>query len=337
MAHEEPPQSGDQPGVAAKVIDEALELPIAPSFTRIGYEARKRAFGWTPVDSYDMTGRVAVVTGATSGLGRATAAQLSECGAEVVVVGRDAERTRRAASEIAAESGGTVGHVVADMGDLAQVRAAASEILERHDRLDVLVHNAGALVDRRTEAPGGIEATVASQVVGPFLMTCLLLDALRAASPGRVVTVSSGGMYGASVEVDRLQLDEDHYNGTRQYALAKRAQVVLNEMLAERIDAGDVVFHAMHPGWADTPGVRDSLPGFHKVVGPLLRTPESGADTVVWLAADDGAPLASSGGFWHDRRRRSPHRLSKTRRSDTPQKRSELWEWVAAEAGCGPT
>lgn len=336
MTHTDHDPAPKLPPAAARAIDAALEFPIAPSFTRIGYEARRRAFGWAPVQSHDMSGRLAVVTGATAGLGRAAARQLADCGATVVIIGRDAERTARAASELDSTCAGAVEHVVADMGDLDTIRSVAEEIRQRHERVDVLVHNAGALLNERTEAPGGIEATVASQVVGPNLLTCLLLEPLRAAAPGRVITVSSGGMYAARVEVDQLQLPAEHYNGTRQYSLAKRAQVVLNEMLAERIDRSEVVFHAMHPGWADTPGVRESLPGFRRVVGPLLRSPESGADTIVWLAADDGAPIASTGGFWHDRRRRSPHRLGTTRRSDTPQKRLALWDWVVAETGCSP-
>ncbi|MGI9576914.1 MAG: SDR family NAD(P)-dependent oxidoreductase [Microthrixaceae bacterium] len=337
MTHSDHDPASKLPLAAAKAIDAALEFPVAPSFTRIGYEARRRAFGWVPLSSHDMSGRVAVVTGATSGLGRAAARQLADCGATVVIVGRDAERTERVASQLASHGRGAVEAVFADMGDLDKVRCAAEEIRQRHERVDVLVHNAGALLKERTEAHGGIEATVASQVVGPFLLTCLLLEPLRAAAPGRVITVSSGGMYAAPVEVERLQLPADEYNGSRQYALAKRAQVVLNELLAERIDRSEVVFQAMHPGWADTPGVRESLPGFRRVVGPLLRSPESGADTIVWLAANDSAPLDSTGGFWHDRRQRSPHRLGTTRRSDSPRQRLALWDWVVAEASFDPT
>jgi len=128
-------------------------------------------------------------------------------------------------------------------------------------------------------------------------------------------------------------MTEEAYNGTKQYALAKRAQVTLNEMWSERVVPSEVVFHAMHPGWADTPGVVESLPTFHKVVGPVLRSPADGADTLVWLAADDGEPLQSSGKFWLDRRQRAIHRIASTRKSDTPQRRTELWAVVAALAG----
>ena len=104
-------------------------------------------------------------------------------------------------------------------------------------------------------------------------------------------------------------------------------------MWAERVDADEVVFHAMHPGWADTPGVEASLPTFRKIVGPLLRSAEEGADTMVWLAADEGEPATSSGEFWLDRRRRSIHKIGKTRKTDTAERRRDLWNWVVEQSG----
>ena len=314
------------------VVDAALELPVAPSFTRVGFDIRSRLEHWRPVASYDLTGKVVLLTGGTSGLGRAAAQQLAACGAAVTLLGRDLGRTRAAWEEMARTTGNEQGGVlVADMADLAQVRAAAAEFADDHDRLDALVHNAGALTADRRTAPDGTEATVAAQVLGPFLLTSLLLPQLRAAGPGRVLTMSSGGMYGASLTVDRLQMGDD-YNGTEQYARAKRAQVALNELWADRVDPAEVVFHSLHPGWADTPGVQESLPTFRKVVGPLLRTPDQGADTLVWLAADD-EPLRSTGKFWHDRQVRGTHRLPATRRSDTPERRQRLWNWCTEMTG----
>jgi NAD(P)-dependent dehydrogenase (short-subunit alcohol dehydrogenase family) len=319
---------------AATILDGLLEAPIVPSFTRIGLETRRRLFGWRPVGSYDLTGRVMVVTGATSGLGRATAEQLAGDGATVIVIGRDPHKTARVTTELrAATANPAISAVIADLGDGDSVRRAAAEILAGHERIDVLIHNAGALTHERVDAPDGTEATVASQVVGPFLLTHLLLERLRASAPARVITVSSGGMYAAELTVDHLQMDAASYNGSKQYALAKRAQVTLNELWAERVDRRSVVFHAMHPGWADTPGVQESLPTFRRVVGPLLRDAVGGADTIVWLAADDGEPLATNGGFWLDRRQRTIHRLPTTRRSDTPERRQQLWDWVADRAG----
>ncbi len=143
--------------------------------------------------------------------------------------------------------------------------------------------------------------------------------------------MSSGGMYASPLRVGDLQMGDD-YKGSEQYARAKRAQVTLNEMWAQKYPTLDVVFHSMHPGWADTPGVRDSLPTFRKIVGPLLRSPQQGADTMVWLALDDGDPLTTTGKFWLDRHQRSIHKLPNTRSSDTPERRRRLWDWVAAAA-----
>jgi NAD(P)-dependent dehydrogenase (short-subunit alcohol dehydrogenase family) len=310
------------------LLDGALELPVVTSFTRVGYDARRRLAHWRPLDDYDLGGRTVLVTGATSGLGLAASEQFARCGATVVLLGRDRAKTERVRAELAQRVGRDAFEVVvADMGDLQQVRAAAAQVAATHDRLDVLVHNAGALSAERLIAPTGIELTIASQVVGPFLLTTLLLPLLRAAAPGRVLTVSSGGMYAARLSVSGLQMGDD-YNGTEQYARAKRAQVTLNEMWAERESSREVVFQAMHPGWADTPGVRSSLPTFRKVVGPLLRTPLQGVDTLVWLAADEAA-LQRSGRFWLDRHERSLHKLPTTRRSDTPDRRWRLWDWVS--------
>ena len=217
------------------------------------------------------------------------------------------------------------------MSDLDQVRAAAAAILAERDVVDVLVHNAGALSAERLIASGGLETTVAAQVVGPFVLTSLLLDALREARPGRVVTVSSGGMYATGLTVENLQMGDADYRGAEQYARAKRAQVTLTEMWSQRHGGPDLVFHSAHPGWADTPGVRTSLPRFRRLTAPLLRSAEEGADTVVWLSADD-APLATNGLFWHDRRPRPLHRLPTTRRTDTAQRREQLWDWVSAAA-----
>lgn len=310
-----------------KLADAIIEGPIVPSFTRIGYDARSRLFDWTPMSSYDLTDEVIVLTGGTSGLGYAAAQVFAQRGATLILVARDPEKTAKALERLTAESGNDrISSELADLSDLDQVRKASNRIAEAHPEIDVLIHNAGALFNERREAPDGTEMTTQIMVAAPFLMTSLLLDPLRAGSLGRVITMSSGGMYTAGLTVDDLEMGAETYNGPKQYARAKRAQVVLNELWAERIPHDEVVFHALHPGWADTPGVDDALPGFGKVLGPLLRTPEQGADTMVWLAADE-KPTESSGCFWHDRAVRSTHKLVSTKKTDTASKRAQLWSW----------
>ena len=313
----------------ADIVDTVIEVPVVTSYTRIGPAVRSRLDHWTSLDSYDLTGRVIVITGATSGLGLAAAAQFAKLHATLVVVGRNADKTQRVRDELVASTGNDdVSIALADMGDLAQVRLLAADLLQRLPRIDVLIHNAGALSDTRQLSAQGIEMTVASQVVGPFLLTQLLLDRLRESTPSRVITMASGGMYSQPLCVTNLEMSEQDYKGSAAYARAKRAQVTLNEMWAQQADPDGVYFHSMHPGWADTPGVQEALPTFRRIVGPLLRTPLEGADTLVWLAADDAAPLNSNGGFWLDRRRRGLHILPSTRKSDTPERRVRLWDHV---------
>ena len=315
----------------ASVLDALIEVPIIPSFTRIGYEARRRLEGWTPLDDYDLAGRVILLTGATSGIGKAAAAQLARSGAQLLLVGRTSEKNETVVDELRAASGNdAISSFPADMGDYDQVRALAAHALATHARIDTLVHNAGALSAERRLAPDGTEATVASQVVGPFLLTQLLLERLQQSAPARVITMSSGGMYSAPLSVRGLEMDERSYKGADQYARAKRAQVALTEMWADAHSASGVHFHSLHPGWADTPGVEEALPGFRKIVGPLLRDPVAGADTLGWLIADDAA-LQSNGKFWHDRRIRSTHKLPHTRKSDTADRRARLWDYVEAK------
>jgi dehydrogenase/reductase SDR family member 12 len=318
----------------ADIVDRTLEATVVPSFTRIGSAVRARLDRWIPVDSYDLRGRVVVITGATSGLGLTTARALAADGATIEIVARNATKAAATCQQLRTWGApGGVDFVVADMGDFDALRVAATELGRRHSAVDVLVHNAGALDATYALTPQGMEQTVASQVAGPFLLTDLLLDLLRAADSARVLWVASGGMYSENLSVDGLEMKPDDYNGTTAYARAKRAQVTIAEMWAECLRPDGVSVHAMHPGWADTPGVRRSLPGFRRVMGPLLRSSEEGADTLIWLAADDGLPLETTGRFWLDRRPRGIHRLPRTRRSDTPDERRRLWDWCITHSG----
>jgi dehydrogenase/reductase SDR family member 12 len=318
----------------ADAVDGLLEATVVPSFSRIGPLVRSRLDHWTAAAPGSLAGRVIVITGATSGIGLAASRAWLAAGATVEIVARNAGKLDRVAGQLRAEfPAAGVGTTTADTADLDALRTAAEVLRARHDRIDALVHNAGALDPQHAYAANGIEQTIASQVVGPFLLSCLLADPLTAAGPGRIVWVSSGGMYSEPLAVDALTIPPAGYRGTVAYARAKRAQVTLAELMAARVDPAQIVVHAMHPGWARTPGVERSLPTFRRVTGPLLRSPEQGADTVVWLAAAPGPPATTTGGFWLDRRRRSIHKLRATRSADTPAERAALWDWVTTAAG----
>ena len=304
----------------ARLADGALEASVVGSFTRLGYLTRRRLFDWAPLESLRLDGKVAVVTGGTSGLGRSAAGTLARLGAQVCIVGRDPERTERARKEIPGAEAD-----VADLSSLAESAAFASRFAASHDRLDVLVLNAGALAHGYTATAEGNEVTLATHVLSQFVLTRELLPLLEASAPARVIVVASGGMYTQPLDVDALDPAPEDYDGTVAYARCKRAQVVLAEEWTRRLLGTAVAVNAMHPGWADTPGLRGALPGFTRVVGPLLRTPEEGADTIVWLAAAPEA-AADSGLFYLDRRPRAKHRLRRTRRPDEAREAARLWQ-----------
>jgi dehydrogenase/reductase SDR family member 12 len=315
------------PGAAGLAVDAALEACVVPGFSRIGLAVRSALlpeFG----DGYPAAGRTIVITGATSGIGYAAAVALARRGAAVHLLARDPGRAERARRGIAAASGSTsISYGLADLEDLDAVHAFAGEFRASHDRLDVLIHNAGVIHPEFAADGTGTELTVLGQVVAPFLLTRLLMPALLAAAPSRVITVSSGGMYTQRLDLATLQLPASSYRGVTAYARAKRAQVALSREWARRLAGTGVAFHSMHPGWVDTPGVAAALPRFRRVTRPILLSPEQGADTIVWLATAPHARLGS-GRFWHDRRPRPEYPLPWTRGKD-PAAEQQLWDRMA--------
>jgi NAD(P)-dependent dehydrogenase (short-subunit alcohol dehydrogenase family) len=316
------------PARILNLVKDRAVLPGMLGFSRLGYQNRKRS--WAPViDSLE--GRTVIVTGATSGLGRAAALGLAKKGARVVLVGRDSEKTEKTRREIADETGNPeIGLQVADLALMDEVRRLAERVLEEESRIHVLVNNAGALYPARELTDEGIEKTLALDLLSPFLLTNLLIPRLRESQPARIVNVSSGGMYTQPVRVDDLQYEKGRYDGSTAYARAKRGLVILTELWAESLKDGGVVVNSMHPGWADTPGVSSSLPTFYRVTRKILRTPEEGADTIVWLAASREA-ASQTGRFWLDRQPHTTHVFPGTRASGDD--RTRLWSELSALSG----
>ena len=328
-----PPSPARAPQLAGALVDTVLDRTVVAGYTRVGLAVRRRLPDWPADPEPDaLRGRRALVTGASSGLGTATARGLAELGASVHLVVRDAAKGERTAEEVrAAVPGAEVVVERCDLADLDDVRRCAAELDARLDDgvgLDVLVHNAGALPAERTESPQGHELTMALHVLSPVLLTELLRPRL-AGRDARVVLVTSGGMYPQALRADDPEYVTGNYSGTTAYARSKRAQVELVPRMAERWRGDGIGVHVTHPGWADTPGVVDSLPTFHKVTGPLLRDADGGADTTVWLAATEPPP--EPGGLWHDRHRRPTHFLGRHR--PDPRDVDTMWAWVRDAVG----
>jgi dehydrogenase/reductase SDR family member 12 len=294
------------------LADRALDLSVVGGYSRIGFTARRD--WWEPLPS--LAGRSVLVTGGTSGIGAAAAAGFALLGARVHVLGRDEQRVEDAKDAVGAARAWRC-----DLSSMRSVREFARRFRDEERELHVLVNNAGALLPERLLSADGNELALATNVLGPFLLTGLLVPALEAAAPSRIINVSSGGMYTQRLPLNDIQ-SEHGYDGAAVYARHKRMQVVLSEMWAERLAPKRIVVHSMHPGWVDTPGLEQSLPRFHSVLKPLLRTPGQGADTIVWLGAGR-EPGESTGGFWHDRAVRPTHLLPRTREGEDERRR--LW------------
>ena len=269
-----------------------------------------------------MGGKVVLITGGTSGIGRAAAAALAAMGAEVVVTGRDRERGEAAVEEIRRDSGNErVSLVLADLSVQAEVRGLAEEFRERHDRLDVLVNNAGLVQSRRVETPDGLELTLAVNHLAPFLLTDLLLDLLKKSAPSRVITVSSEARRRASIDFDDLQ-SERRYRGFPVYGMTKMANILFTYELAERLEGTGVVANCLHPGAVSTnfaQNNRGPIALLFRLFKPFMRSPEQGADTLVYLASSPEAGELN-GKYLTDRKEVSPAEP----RDETSQKR--LWE-----------
>jgi len=282
-----------------KVLDAALDRSVVLGYTRIGSKLRQL---WWPADPTGpaMAGKRVLVTGATAGIGEAMARSFAELGATVHLLGRNAEKVKRAAGVIREVMPATsIIEEICDVSDLDAVREWSDDLSGRIDALHGLVHNAGSMPKERIETAQGHETQLACHVLGPHLLTERLVPLLRNAHGASVVFMSSGGMYSAPLSVADMESKSGTYNGVRVYARTKRMQVVLADAWAKRLAGDDIRVESMHPGWVETPGVAEALPLFRTLTRPLLRDTADGADTAVWLVAT--RPESKSGHFWHDR------------------------------------
>lgn len=300
-----------------------MSILSIPTFTNVGYWLHSRKH--EPI-TIDMRGKTVIITGGTGGLGKAAAGSLAGLGARVVLVGRSADKIEAAQREIGGETAG----YRADLSSMSEIRDLAERFQRHEPKIDVLVNNVGVLLPEREVTSEGIEKTLATDLAGHFLLTNLLIPQLLESAPARIISVTSGGMYSERIRPRDLQFERREYGGAAAYAHAKRGQVILTEMWAQRLRGTGVSVHAMHPGWASTPGLERSLPKFNTLMKPFLRTPEQGADTVVWLATAE-EPAATSGELWFDRRIVPKHFVDTTRESQGD--RDALWEALVELTG----
>ena len=315
----EPPKAS-----ALTAMADRLVLPGIWRFTRFGYCASRR--NWKPVSAY-LGDRHMLVTGATSGIGEAAARQLATLGARLTLVARDEDKAADLVAELQERTGNRgIGYEIADLSLMADVHALCDRLLAAGEPLDALINNAGALFNPRQETAEGLEKSFALLLLSPYILTERLHPLLTRAVSPRVVNVLSGGMYTQKIRVRDLQSERGSYSGSAAYARAKRGLMILTEAWAERWAADGIAVNAMHPGWADTPGVEESLPEFHRLTKYVLRNPEEGADTAVWLASATEAGEVS-GQFWLDREQHPSHLSPRT--VESPEERVQLLERLA--------
>ena len=257
--------------------------------------------------------KTVLVTGATSGIGWEASASFARMGARLIMIGRDASKTAQKVEEVRQRSGSrTVDSLLCDFSSQAQVRRLAQEFGDRYDRLHVLVNNAGTVFTKRTVTADGIESTLAVNYLGPFLLTNLLLDVLKASAPARVIIVSSSGHYSGTMDFNDLGF-EHGYQIMRAYGRSKLAAVLFTRELAKRLKGTGVTVNALHPGAVGT-SIWDRAPAYARPIFSLAKrlfmiSPAAGAETIVYLATSPEVE-GKTGLYFEKNRPRIPSRLA---------------------------
>ena len=261
-----------------------------------------------------LANRHGLITGATGGLGRAAALRAVRKGATVYAVGRNVA----ALNALQAAAANAPGRIVPVICDLSSMRTV-SDLTRRPEltglKFDVLVNNVGLLMRSYEPTAEGLETSYATNLLGHYILTERLHDDGMLTPGAAIINVVSGGLYNLPLTKSMLNIPEDKFNGSAAFAAHKRAQLALTEHWRATFAGIGAKTYAVHPGWADTAGVKTSLPKFRKILAPILRNDDEGADTIDWLAATRPAEVVDQ--IWFDRKPRTAHAYPHTRNPKT--------------------
>lgn len=279
-----------------------------------------------------MQGKVSVITGANTGIGKAAAGALAALGARIVMICRDRARGERALADIAAAAangglGGGAELFIADLSSQSDIRAVAAGILAAHPRIDVLVNNAGVALNHRELTVDGVERTFAVNYLAYFMLANLLLPALRAAGRARIINVASGAHASGRFDLDNLQ-GERQYRNYSMYAASKLQDVMFTYALARRLAGSGVTVNTLHPGVVATEIWRQ-VPVLRTLSRWFMLSPEKGARTTVYLAASPDVDGVT--GEYFDKCQ--PARTTRISRDTALQE--QLWSVSVALTGTG--
>ena len=304
------------------LIDHIIPL----SYGRFGFQSRSKKwqFQWEPDH---LSGKTALVTGANSGIGFETAQALCQMGAHVYLAVRNKSKGQESLQMILKKMPtAKVELVEVDMTSLESIHQLCTEMLQKNQPIDILIHNAGAMYKEREFNAEGLEKTFVISALGPFFMNHLLTPILNQSQNARVIHVASGGMYLQSVDLSDIGFRTQAYRDMKAYAHGKRVMVILSELFAELWKNTSIQSFAMHPGWVDTPALAAAMPGFYNLTKSILRSAPQGADTLIWLSAESSDKI-QSGAFYFDREIKPIDANNKTRLNDKQKK--SIWDYCS--------
>ncbi|MEC7838798.1 MAG: SDR family NAD(P)-dependent oxidoreductase [Chlamydiota bacterium] len=305
------------------ILSQILDSSIIFSFDRSGFLRHSKDF---KDENWCGKGKVALITGANSGIGYVTAEILLKYNVNVHIFCRSEASGKEAVEKLkSSNSDGTITLHTLDISDKKAIDRWLKSEAPPH--VDILVNNAGGMSSSLNFNTENIEITWATHLLGHYFLTSGLIEQRSLSKGSRVITVSSGGMYLQKLDLSDLLWKKQKYDKYRAYANAKRAQVILTQLWDEQLGPS-IRFSTMHPGWVDTKGVKEAMPTFHRLLGPRLRSPKQGADTIIWLALTQ--EKYPGGKLWFDRKIVAEHKFNFTKESVTG--RNKLWNLLKSFA-----